>query len=185
MPACEEVDQWQVKRNSESAPIPGALEALCEAAGTWILWSLRWRRSLNRLDWSGATGALAVGAARTKMLPLTEQAVATIACTMQDTLGMESRQLVQAHLVGRMLPAVDAATLSAVVATLEEAEGFLARRRGANRSGAVSLNRVVSTAGLDWCNIEVARAETNGDPASDKAFSVGAPECMCDRDGYR
>lgn len=48
-----------------------------------------------------------------------------------------------------MLPAVDATALSAVMAALEEAKGFLARRCRADRSGAIRLNRFVSTIGLD------------------------------------
>lgn len=37
---------------------------------------------------------------------------------------VEASQLVETDLVGRVLPAEDAATLSAVMATLEEAKGF-------------------------------------------------------------
>jgi hypothetical protein len=45
---------------------------------------------------------------------------------------MEARKLIEAHLFGRVLPAEDATTLSAVMAALEEPEGFLARGRRAD-----------------------------------------------------
>ena len=60
------------------------------------------------------------------MLPLSERAVAALARTMKTAFGMESCKLVELDLLGRMLPAEDAATLSAMVATLEETEGLLA-----------------------------------------------------------
>lgn len=81
------------------------------------------------------------------MLPLAEGAVAAITSPMQDALGMEARKFVQAHLVCRMLPAEDAAALSAVMAALEEAKRFLARRGGAYRSGTIGLKGMVSTIG--------------------------------------
>jgi hypothetical protein len=60
------------------------------------------------------------------MLPLAERAVATIAGAMPMTFWMETRKLVEADLIAGMLPAEDAATLTTVVAPLEEAEGFVA-----------------------------------------------------------
>lgn len=73
------------------------------------------------------------------MLPLAERAVATIAGTVPMTFWMEPRELIETDIVARVLPAKDAAALAAMVATLEEAEGLLAGRCGANRSGTVSL----------------------------------------------
>jgi len=45
---------------------------------------------------------------------------------MPMALWVEARELVKADLVARVLPAEDAATLAAVVATLEEAKRLLA-----------------------------------------------------------
>lgn len=83
------------------------------------------------------------------MFPLAERAEAAVASTMKNALRMETSKLIEPHLIGGMLPAKDAAALSAMVATLEEAEGFLTRSGGANRGGAIGLKRVVSTVGLD------------------------------------
>jgi hypothetical protein len=55
--------------------------------------------------------------------------VAAVARTMQHTVGVEPGKLVESDLLGRVLPTEDAATLPAVMATLKEAEGFLARGR--------------------------------------------------------
>lgn len=60
------------------------------------------------------------------MLPLAEGSIAAVACTVQLALGVEACQLIETDLLGRMLPAEDAAALPAVVATLEEAEGLCA-----------------------------------------------------------
>jgi hypothetical protein len=89
---CQEV----VISASESGPVPSTLEALSKAAHARVLGALDWCRSLDRdSGGSGAsTRALAVGAARAKMLPLAERAVAAIACTMQLALGMEACELV-------------------------------------------------------------------------------------------
>jgi hypothetical protein len=65
------------------------------------------------------------------MFPLAEGTMATIACTVEDTVRMEARKLIEAHLFGRVLPAEDATALSAVMAALEETEGLLARGRRA------------------------------------------------------
>lgn len=115
----------------ESAPVPGPLEALRQAAHAGIIWPLRNRGSLNRLcrGRSAAVRALAVSSAGAEMLPLAEGAVATITCTVPVTLGMEARKLVKADLVARVLCAEDATTLAAVVTALEESKGLLARRR--------------------------------------------------------
>ena len=83
------------------------------------------------------------------MFPLAEGAMATVTCAVELAVGVEACQLVEADLLGRVLPAEDATALSAVVATLEEAEWFLARGRRAYCGGAICLNRVVSTAGLE------------------------------------
>jgi hypothetical protein len=68
---------------------------------------------------------------------------------MQHTVGMEPGKLVESNLLGGVLPTEDAAALPAMVATLEEAKGFLARGRRAYWSGAVRLNGWVSTTGLE------------------------------------
>lgn len=60
------------------------------------------------------------------MLPLAERTIATLASTVQDTIGMEPGQIVKSDLLGRVLPAEDAATLSAMVAPLEETKRLLA-----------------------------------------------------------
>lgn len=88
---------------------------------------------------------------------------------MQNTLRVEPSQLVEADLVCRVLPAIDAATLATMVPALEEAKRFLARRRGTDRSGTVSLNRIVSRVGLERYNME------DEGPASGIAPSVGMP----------
>lgn len=138
------------RTNSEGAPVPRALKALGNATNASILRTFR-SRSLNRLWWrSAATGALAVSAARTQMLPLAEGAEATIARTMEHALRVEPSKLIKADLVGRVLPAKDATTLPAMVAALKEAEGLLAGRGGANRGGAVGLPVVASNGASDW-----------------------------------
>jgi hypothetical protein len=132
---------------SEGAPIPNT-HALRKAAHAWILWAL----GCGCLDWDscGASGGgLAVGAARTKMLPLAERAMATVACAMHYSIWVEACKFIETDQLGRVLPAEDAATLSAVVASLEEAEGLCARGRRTYGSGAVGLNRCVSTIGLE------------------------------------
>ena len=75
------------------------------------------------------------------MLPLAKGAVTAIASTLQVALGVEACKLIEADLVGRMLPAEDTPTFSAMVATLKEAKRFPARGSGAHRSGAVGLKR--------------------------------------------
>jgi hypothetical protein len=57
---------------------------------------------------------------------------------------MEEGVLVEPHLALRVLPAEDAAALAAVVTAIEEAEGRLARRRGADVGGAIGLEERVS-----------------------------------------
>jgi hypothetical protein len=134
---------------SESAPVPGTLEALSNAAHASIFWTLGWSRRLDFDSRCAILGGLAVATARAKMFPLAERAVATITCTVQDPIGMEACKLVELHLFGRVLPAENATALSAVVTALEEAEGFLARGRRAYRGGSICLKRVVSTGGLE------------------------------------
>lgn len=139
-----------VRLGSEGAPVPGALEALGKAADALVLGTLGRRWRLDGLDGSPPTSrAVAVVPARAQVLPLAKGAVAAVAGAVPATVGMEPRQLVKTHLAGRVLPAVDAAALAAVMAALEEAEGLLARRGGADRSGAVSLTRNVSAIGLE------------------------------------
>lgn len=127
----------------ESAPVPCALEALRQAAYARVLWTLGWGRSLDGLGGSGAAvaavGALAVGAAGAEVLPLAERAVATVAGTVPVALWMEAGELVETHVVARVLPAENAAALAAVVAALEETKGLLAAGCRAHRSGTVSL----------------------------------------------
>lgn len=135
--------------SSEGAPVPSALQALRNAAHTWVLGALGWCRRLDRDSRRATTGALAVSAARTKMLPLAEGTMTAIACTMQFALGVEACKLIETDLLGRVLPAEDAATLSAVMAALKEAEGFFTRGRRAYSGGAVSLKRCISTIGLE------------------------------------
>ena len=134
---------------SESTPVPRALEALGQATHARVLWTLGRSWWLNRDGGRAVVGALAVGAARTKMFPFTERAVAAIACTVQFAVGMETCKLVKTDLLGRVLPAKDATAFSAMMAALEEAERFLARGRRAYRSGSICLNRSVSTVGLE------------------------------------
>jgi hypothetical protein len=134
---------------SESAPVPGALEALSNTAHASIFWTLGRSRRLDFNSRCAVLGALAVGTARAKMFPLAKRPVATITCAVQDPVGMEACKLIELHLFGRVLPAEDATALPAVVAALEKAEGFLARGRRAYRSGAICLMRVVSTTGLE------------------------------------
>jgi sialic acid synthase SpsE len=88
------------------------------------------------------------------MLPLAERAVAAVACTMHHTIGVESSELVETNLLGRMLPTEDPAALSTMVAALEETEWLLTRRRGAHWSGAVCLMKIVSTTGLELLQCE-------------------------------
>jgi hypothetical protein len=52
--------------------------------------------------------------------------MATVACAVQDAIGMEARKLIETDLLGGVLPAKDATALSAMVAPLEKAKGFLA-----------------------------------------------------------
>jgi len=81
-------------RNLEGAPVPGALEALGQAADA-SLWTLRGHR---RLDWlcaaAAVAGALTVAAAQAEVLPFTEGAVAAIAGTVPLALGVEACKLV-------------------------------------------------------------------------------------------
>lgn len=83
------------KTNSESAPVPSTLEGLSKAAGSLVFRSLGRRGCLDRLcSVQAATRALAVGAARSQMLPLAEGAMAAIASPMQNAFGMEARKFV-------------------------------------------------------------------------------------------
>jgi hypothetical protein len=126
------------------------LEALGETANAVILGTLLQGGVLNLNGIDAASRALAVGAARAKVLPLAIRGEATVASAVQDTLRMEACKLVKTNLVGRMLIAIDATTLAAVMAALEETEGLLAAGCRANRCGAIRLKRRVSTMGLDW-----------------------------------
>jgi len=58
------------------------------------------------------------------MLPLAERTMATVARAVQLALRVEACKLIEANLLGRVLPAKDAAALPAVVAPLEEAKGL-------------------------------------------------------------
>ena len=135
--------------NLKGAPIPGALEALRQTADTGI----RPLRLYRRLDWlcAGAAiaGAFAVAAAEAKVLPLAERAVAAIAGAMPLTLRVEACKLVKTNLLAGVLCAEDATALSAVVAAVEEAKWCLTRGRRACCSGAIRLERFVSTIGLE------------------------------------
>ena len=135
--------------NLKGAPIPGALEALRQTADTGI----RPLRLYRRLDWlcAGAAiaGAFAVAAAEAKVLPLAERAVAAIAGAMPLTLRVEACKLVKTNLLAGVLCAEDATALSAVVAAVEEAKWCLTRGRRACCSGAIRLERFVSTVGLE------------------------------------
>lgn len=115
--------------NLEGAPVPGALEALRQTADAG-LWTLCCD---GGLDWlragTAVAGALAVAAAQAEVLPLAERAVAAIAGAMPLTLRVEACKLVKTDLLGRVLRAVDAAALSAMVAAVEEAKWGLARGR--------------------------------------------------------
>jgi hypothetical protein len=117
----------RVRSSSEGAPIPGALERLRNAAYTMVFWTLRWSRCFDLNSRRAIIGALAVAAARAKVFPLTERAMAAIACTVQVAFGMEASKLIETNLLRRMLPAEDATTLPAVMTALKEAEWFLAR----------------------------------------------------------
>jgi hypothetical protein len=167
----------RAKASSEGAPVPGTLEALGNAAHASILWTLRRSRRLNFDSCWAILGALAVGAARAKMFPLAERAMATVACTVQDAIGMEACQLIEPHLFVRVLPAEDATALPAVVATLEQAERFLARGCRAYRGGSICLIGFVSTTGLERFEEQGPKLRprhgTNTRPASGEASSVG------------
>jgi hypothetical protein len=134
--------------NLESAPVPGSLEALGQAADA-SLWAFRCHR---RLDWlcAAATvaGALTVAAAQTKMLPFTEGAVAAIAGTVPLALRVEACKLVEADLLGRILCAEDPTTLPAMVAAIEQAKRRVAGGCRTYWGGAVGLQELVSTIGL-------------------------------------
>jgi hypothetical protein len=77
------------KMGSESAPVPGTLEALSNAADTMVLWTLCRSGCLNFNSRCAILGALAVGTARTQMFPFAERAVATVTCAVQDSIGVE------------------------------------------------------------------------------------------------
>jgi hypothetical protein len=76
----------------EGAPVPSALEALREATNASVLGALCRRWSFNRFRRRQLAGfrALAVGAAGTQVLPFAERAMATIACPVQKTIGVEA-----------------------------------------------------------------------------------------------
>lgn len=116
-------------RNLKSAPVPGALEALRQATDAG-LWTLRCNRCLDWLRTGTAVArALAVAATQAEVLPLTERAVAAIAGAVPLALGVETCELVKTDLLGRVLRAVDATALAAVVAAVEQAKWRLARCR--------------------------------------------------------
>lgn len=88
--------------NSECAPVPGTLEGLGKATDTLILGSLGLGRLSRGLDLdrsNTATRALAVGATRSKMLPLAEGAVAAIARSVPCALGVEAGEFIETDLV--------------------------------------------------------------------------------------
>lgn len=139
--------------NLKGAPVPGTLEALRQTANAGIVWTLRCYRCLDWLCTCAAVaGALTAAAAQAKVLPLAERAVAAIAGAVPFALWMEACKLIKTNLLRRVLRAEDAATLSAVVAAVEQAKGCLARRRRACGSGTVRLKRFVSTIGLERFN---------------------------------
>lgn len=89
-------------KSSEGAPVPSTLEGLGKAADALILGSLGLGRLSRGVDLdrsNTATGALAVGAAGSKMLPLAEGAMAAITRTMPCALGMEASELIKTDLV--------------------------------------------------------------------------------------
>ena len=104
----------------EGAPVPSALEALCKAANADIVRAAgRWRGLDRYCSLAAVAGALAVAAAQTKVLPLTEGAVAAVTSAVPFAVRVEACKLVEADLLGRVLPAEDAAALPAVVAAVE------------------------------------------------------------------
>jgi hypothetical protein len=98
---------------------------------------------------TAVAGAFAVVAAQAKVLPLAERAVAAIAGAVPLALRVEACKLIKTNLLGGVLCAEDATTLSAVMAAVEEAERCLTRGHRACWSGAVRLERFVSTIGLE------------------------------------
>jgi hypothetical protein len=132
----------------KSAPVPGSLEALGQAANA-SLWTLRGHR---RLDWlcaaAAVAGALTVAAAQAEVLPFTEGAVAAIAGTVPLALRVEACKLVEADLLGRILSAEDPTALPAVVAAVEQTKRRLACGCRTYWGGAVRLQELVSTIGL-------------------------------------
>lgn len=110
----------------ESAPVPRSLEALRQTANAG-LWTLRCDRCSDWLRTGTAIArALAVAPAQAKVLPLAERAMAAIAGAVPLALGVEACELVKTDLLGRVLRAVDATALSAVVTAVEEAKWRLA-----------------------------------------------------------
>jgi hypothetical protein len=104
----------------EGAPVPSALEALCKAAHADVVRAAsRWRGLDRDCSLAAVAGAFAVAAAQSKVLPLTEGAVATITCAVPFAVRMEACKLVEADLLGRVLPAEDAAAFPAVMAAVE------------------------------------------------------------------
>lgn len=125
--------------NSEGAPVPGSGEAVGNASDTLIVRaSLCGGGSVN-LDSTGATGALAVLTAGTHLLPLAVLGVASVAGSLQVSLGMEQGMLVEPDLALGVLPTEDAAALATVVAPIEQAERSLASGRSADIGGTIGL----------------------------------------------
>lgn len=135
--------------NLKGAPVPSTLEALSQTADTGF-WTLCCHGCLDRLCAGAAVaGALAVATAQAKVLPLAERAVAAVTGTMPLALRMEASKLIKTNLLGGILSAEDAAAFPAMMAAVEKAEWCLARGRRACWSGAVRLERLVSTIGLE------------------------------------
>jgi hypothetical protein len=82
-----------------------------------------------------------------QLLPLTVLGVATIACSLPFTLGVEKSVLVEADAFLGVLPAEDATALSAVMAANKDTKWSLAGRCSANGSGTIRLNVLVSVIG--------------------------------------
>ena len=135
-------------RKLESAPVPGSLEALGQAADAG-LGTLCGHR---RLDWlcaaAAVAGALAVAAAQAEVLPLTEGAMAAVAGTVPLALGVEACKLVETNLFGRVLCAEDPTAFPAVVAAVEQTKRCLAGDCRTYWGGTVGLQELVSTIGL-------------------------------------
>lgn len=133
----------------EGAPIPGSLEAGCQAADTMRVWTLRCCRGVDP-HCSSAPRALAVGAARAHLLPLTKLRVATITGSLKLTIRMEESMLVELDLTLGVLPAEYMSTLSTMVLASEDSEWSLAGRCRADCGRTIRLPVVPSNRPRDW-----------------------------------